>query len=233
MIRNLCLAFLFAFSGLRAAEQGQLDGSPSLFTVLAAMNATGYDADLESPVGSPLRQAIRKELAARSIPSLPDLKRFFDAHRHKDPSADLSQYISFALAVNGPPEFASRFRIVDVPPDVVPLESLSPLLVKFYQEAGIDNLWKRSQPAYEQAIARYHDPVSRALLEVNAYLRNATSGYLGRRFQVYVDLLGAPNQIHTRSYADDYYVVLTPSLEPKTSDIRHAYLHYLLDPPSV
>ncbi|MEO7651585.1 MAG: tetratricopeptide repeat protein, partial [Bryobacteraceae bacterium] len=27
--------------------------------------------------------------------------------------------------------------------------------------------------------------------------------------------------------------VLTPSLEPKTSDIRHAYLHYLLDPPSV
>ena len=42
-------------------------------------------------------------------------------------------------------------------------------------------------------IGHYAAPVSRAVLEVNAYMRNVTSGYLGRRFQVYVDLMG-PSQ---------------------------------------
>ena len=68
------------------------------------------------------------------------------------------------------------------------------------------------------------------MLEANAYLRNATSGFRDRRFQIYVDLLGAPNQIQTRSYKERYFVVVTPSPEPQIDQVRHAYLHYLLDP---
>jgi tetratricopeptide (TPR) repeat protein len=36
--------------------------------------------------------------------------------------------------------------------------------------------------------------------------------------------------VQTRSYKDDYFVVVTPSPEPQVDQIRHAYLHYLLDP---
>jgi tetratricopeptide (TPR) repeat protein len=79
-------------------------------------------------------------------------------------------------------------------------------------------------------IAAYHGGVTQALLEANGYLRNPTSGFRGRRFQIFVDLLGPPNQIQTRSYKDDYFVVVTPSPEPQIQDVRHAYLHYLLDP---
>ena len=75
--------------------------------------------------------------------------------------------------------------------------------------------------------------VAQTLLEANGYLRNPTSGFYGRRFQIYVDLLGAPNQIQSRSYKDDYFVVVTPSPEPQIEEIRHAYLHYLLDPLSL
>ncbi len=74
------------------------------------------------------------------------------------------------------------------------------------------------------------EPVANAVLQANAYLRNATSGYLGRHFQIYVDLFGPPNQVQTRSYVDDYFVVVTPSAELPVEAIRHAYLHYLLDP---
>src|ERR1700736_2349236 len=76
----------------------------------------------------------------------------------------------------------------------------------------------------------YHGPLTAPIFHANAYLRNPTSGFPGRRFQIYVDLLGAPNQIQTRSYKDDYFVVVTPSPEPQIDDIRHAWLHYLLDP---
>jgi tetratricopeptide (TPR) repeat protein len=215
----------------RAAEQAQLDASPSLFTVMAAINAAGYDAGLNSAANNPLREQMRRRLGGSEIPALAEIRQFVAAHHQKDPTAELSQYVSFALSVKGPPDFAWKFaRSIDIPPDVVPIKELQPLIERFYHEANIAELWKEAQPAFEQAIARYHEPVSQAVLEVNSYLRNPTAGYLGRRFQIYVDLLGAPNQVQTRSYADDYYVVVTPSLELRVNDIRHAYLHYLLDP---
>ena len=39
--------------------EGQLDGSEALFTVLAAINAAGYDADLDSNANSPVRKQVR------------------------------------------------------------------------------------------------------------------------------------------------------------------------------
>ena len=95
-----------------------MDASETLFAVLAAINAGGYDADLASPANHPLRAMIRKEIAARKLPVMLDLRYFLQKHRKADPTSDLSQYVSFALAVKGPPEFASKFRTVDRPPDV-------------------------------------------------------------------------------------------------------------------
>ena len=212
------------------AQEGQLDASPGLFTVMAAINAVGYAADLSSPNNHPLRDAIRAELAKRNIPSLPAIKAFFDQHRKNKDTDELSQYISFALTAGGPPDFAIQLRNVDIPPDAAPLQGLSPLLAAFYKEANIEDLWKRSQPAIDQYIERYHGPVSDAVLQVNAYLRQQTSGARGRRFQIYIELLAAPNQIQTRSYGYEYTIVITPSPELRTFDVRHAYLHYLLDP---
>ncbi len=208
----------------------QLDANEVLFTVLAAINAAGYDAEIDSVSNSPERKAVREYLASQNLECLSELKRFVRDHKQKDPSAELSQYISYALAINGPPLFEPRFLNNLMPPDAVQLEGLTPLLVAFYREAHIQDLWKRVQPAFDGVIEEYHDPVSRAVLLANAYARNPTSGFLGHHFQIYIDLLGAPNQVQTRSYADDSFVVVTPSKELRIQDIRHAYLHYLIDP---
>jgi tetratricopeptide (TPR) repeat protein len=56
---------------------------------------------------------------------------------------------------------------------------------------------------------------------------------MGRHFQVYIDLLGPASQVPSRSYADEYYIVVPPAQNPQVDEIRHAYLHYLLDPLSV
>jgi tetratricopeptide (TPR) repeat protein len=212
------------------AERGQLDFSPSLFTVLAAIDAAGYDADAASPNAHPLREQVRQAVEASHAPVLADLKKFFADHHQSDSTAEVGQYISFALSIGDPPDFKFRYRDAELPPDIRKMEGFTPLLVRFYREANIGDLWNRVQPVFEETLERYHDQVSRAVLEVNAYLRNVTAGYLGRRFQIYLDLLGAPNQVQTRSYGDDYFVVVTPSAEPRIQDIRHAYLHYLLDP---
>jgi tetratricopeptide (TPR) repeat protein len=213
-----------------AADAGSIDANQSLFTVMAAINLAGYKADLSSPNNHPLRDAIQKELAKREIPSLPAIKDFWDRHRKRTDSQELSQYISFALACAGPPNFAFTLRDVDIPPDAAAMREFSGLMATFYKEADIPDLWKRSQPAIEQYIARYHEPVTNSVLQVNGYLRQMTSGFKGRTFRIVIELQAAPNQIQTRSYSDDYAIVVTPSPEPRTFDIRHGYLHYLLDP---
>lgn len=212
------------------APQGQLDASPSLFAVLAAINAAGYDAEIDSPTNSPVRGQIRQILAAKNLPSVKRIKSLFEARRKWDWNAELSQYISYALSLDGPPAFKPRFASHQMPPDAVALESMGPLLAEFWKEAGLDALWRAAQPAYEKAIEMYHAPVSQAILDANMYLRNPTSGSSGRRFQIFVELLAAPNQVHVRSFGDDYFVVVTPSVRPRTADIRRSYLHYLLDP---
>jgi tetratricopeptide (TPR) repeat protein len=212
------------------ADTGQLDASPSLFTIMAAINAAGYKAEWSSPNNHPIRAAIQAELAKRNIPSLGPLKEFFESHRKRTDAQELSQYISFALSCTGPPSFEFAIRDVEIPPDAIGLRDLSRLLATFYKEADIADLWKRSQPAIEQYIARYHEPVTNAVLQVNGYMRQMTSGFKNRRFQIDIELQAAPNQIQTRSYSDNYTIVVTPSPDVRVFDIRHAYLHYLLDP---
>jgi predicted negative regulator of RcsB-dependent stress response len=231
LTRLFLLGVLAAYTcTVRAEDATQLDGNLTLFSVMAALNAAGFDADAGSPANHPLRVAVRDHLQAKKLPSVSRIRNFIESHKKKDPAADLAQYVSFALISGEPPAFTPRFTGTEVPPDVEALEGFHPLMVTFHQEAGIDELWRKVQPEMEKALSKYHEPVSRSLLEVNAYLRNATSGYMGRRFLVYVDLLAPPNQVQTRSYQDDYFIVLTSSAEPRVADIRHAYLHYLLDP---
>jgi tetratricopeptide (TPR) repeat protein len=213
-----------------AAEPGQLDASPTLFTVMAAINAAGYDAELASPHNHPLRNNIRQAIAAKNPECLEDLRKFYRLHQQKNDTATLSQYISYALAVDGTSDFSFKGRGVDMPPDAQEVAGIGPLLERFSREADMPDLWKRSQKAIEQYVEFYHTPVSRAILQANGYMRQMTSGFQGSRFQIYVDLLAAPNQVQTRSYARNYFVVVTPSAELRVDDIRHAYLYYLLDP---
>jgi tetratricopeptide (TPR) repeat protein len=215
------------------AELGQLDASPTLFTVMAALSVAGYSADLGSPNNHPLRDQVRSELLRRNLPCQQALQDFFEAHRKRgrgSDTAELAQYVSFALSVKGPPDFSFPQRDVEIPPDAVPLKGFSSLLARFYKEANIPELWRRSQPAIDQYIARYHDPVSQAVLQVTTYLRQIGNGFNAARFQIFIELLAAPNQIQTRSYGTNYFIVVSPSPEPRTFDIRHGYLHFLLDP---
>ncbi len=232
MYRLALAAFLAFVVSIHAAtpELGQLDASPTLFTVMAAINAAGYDADLASGNNHPLRNAIRAELAKRQIPSLSAIKDFVAKHRRRSDTLELSQYISFALTAGPPPDFAFKVRDMEIPPDVSAMMEFPALLAAFYKEAGIEDLWKRSQRSIDQYCDRYHGPLSEAVLQVNSLLRQQTSGVRGSHFQVLIELQAAPNQIQTRSYGNEYTVVISPSPEPRVFDVRHAYLHYSLEP---
>src|SRR5207253_4667988 len=48
---------------------------------------------------------------------------------------------------------------------------------------------------------------------------------------VYLEAMGAPSQTNARVYGTDYFVVISPiGSSLKMEQIRHTYLHYVLDP---
>jgi hypothetical protein len=213
-----------------------LDTNESLFAILAAINQCGYDAGLN--VSSPLRAQIRAEVAKAAAASdaakdvTTSLCQYFNEHAQADSSHTLSQYVSLAIFVGPPPEFTLKVKDADLPPDATAVSGVLNILPKFYDEAGLGAIWQRHKEAYEGLTNRYHQPLSKMLFDTEIYLKLPSSGYLGHGFTVYLDPLGDPAQTNARNYGSDYYVVISPGdgSTLKMEQIRHTYLHYLLDP---
>ena len=208
----------------------QLDSNETLFYVLAAINAAGYDDQADSATNSPLRSMVRDYLAGQNLASLAALRRYVRDHKPRNPEAELGQYISFALWSKGAPDFTPAKPDLPQPLDADGLYDFPPVLAAFYQEAKLGILWRDAQPEYQRALQQLHEPVVFAVQQVNAYLRSVSTGNRRGRFQILADLMGAPNQVQFRNYIDDYFVVVTPAVEQPIADIRHAYLRYMLDP---
>jgi hypothetical protein len=208
-----------------------LEPSEQIFCVLAALNAAGYDAGVGVNTGDHTREEVRAYLARRDAAVVPQLEKFYSEHRIAgDPGANLGQYISLGLLLGPPPDFHLTVAQTDLPPDAKGVVGLIPLLTTFYNQASLLDLWATLQARYEAAVERYTDDVRKRFVETDAYFRFPAGTYLGRTYTIYLDLLGAPEQVQARIYGMNYYLVVTPSKEPKLYEIRHQYLHFLLDP---
>ena len=213
-----------------------LETSETLFTVLTAINTCGYDQELD--VSDPLRSQIRSEVAKAvqqtegGADVVAPLCAFFREHQALEASRDLATYVSLALYLQEPPAFTPRAKQTDLPPDAAGVSGVVPLLSAFYTKVGLHAIWERHRERYNELTEIYHDPLSKMTFDTEIYLRMPSAGYLGRQFTVYLDAMGAPGQTNARNYASDYYVVISPSSGTaiKMQQIRHTYLHYLLDP---
>lgn len=208
-----------------------INSNEQLFCVMAALNVAGYDSGLFVNTGDDARQSVRDVLARKNIPVRAELARFYEAHRVQ--GNNLSQYISLALILGPPPEFSFTFSPQDLPLDASGLKGFVPLLRTFYREADLESLYTRLQPTYAAAIEKYSPTVRRQIALVDGYLRSPSGTYLGRYYRIYLCLMGAPGQVQGRIYRDNYYLVITPSAQPRFNDIRYQYLHFLLDPLAV
>jgi tetratricopeptide (TPR) repeat protein len=227
----VCLA---SFSLAENKPNVSLDTSETLFTVLTAINTCGYDQELNT--SDPLRSQIRMEVG-KAIQNTPDAQDaltpmcdFYREHQPPDSTRDLAQYVSLALYLEDPPAFTPKAKTADLPPEAVTVAAFVPLMKSFYDKVGLHAVWEKNRSRYAELAEAYHQPLSKMTFDTEIYLKLPSSGYLGRQFEVYLDAMGAPGQVNARNYASDYYVVISPSSSLKMAQIRHTYLHYLLDP---
>jgi tetratricopeptide (TPR) repeat protein len=165
-------------------------------------------------------------------PAVEALRKYYQEHALADAGATFSRFVSFALAAGPPPKFAFELRREDLPPDALALEGFNEVLANFYRDAKLDELWQHYQPDYERGVEFYTGPLSEVAFKVTSYLREIVKSNSPRTFSLYVEPL-AGRKTNFRNYGDHYELVVSPSPDPPIDDIRHAFLHFLLDPMAI
>jgi hypothetical protein len=144
---------------------------------------------------------------------------------------DIAQYISLALYLTPPPELETSAELTEMPPDSTQVVEIVPLLKDFVAAVDLHGIWLAVHPIYDREADRLHDPLSNMIVSTNLYLKLPASTYEGRRFVVVIEPLLSPRTVNARVYGTDYVVVVSPvDGQIRMGDVRHTYLHYVIEP---
>jgi len=215
----------------RTAPQSPItvDGSEAMFTTICALLAAGFESNVSSDNWTTFRAQMRERLRQQQGPAVEAMREFYRQHELRDPGATLSRYLWFGLVSGPAPGFQAVLRRDELPPEVIALEGFSEILSNYYQEQKIGQLWRQVQPIYNREVERLHDPVSQIVFVAAGYLREILDPSAPRSFSIVVEpLVGRITNV--RNFGDHYALVLSGGDEIPTDVVRHAFLHFLLDP---
>src|SRR5712692_7159307 len=205
-----------------------VESSPQLFAVLCALQTAGYESDINPATINRVRAALRPELLAKKGAAVDQLREFYKDHELAGGDATLSRYVSFALVVGPAPNFDFTVAHDQLPPDVLALEGFNEVLAAYYREAEIERLWARVQPEYAREARRLERGVAEDAFVSAGYLREMLKPNPGHAMTVYVEpMVGA--RTNFRNYGGRYALVLDPAREIALEEVRHSFLHFMLD----
>jgi len=212
-----------------------LVSSEPVFVMAAALNACGYDEGLDE--SAPVRKRVRDEMNLALAKSEDARNKrdkvclYIAQHRMTGSERDISQYISLALYLTPPPALEISEDLADMPPDSTQVVEIVPLLKDFVAAADLHGIWLTVHHTYDDEADRLHDQLSKMIVSTNLYLKMPASTYEGRRFVVVMEPLFSPHMVNARIYGTDYVVVVSPvDGKIRMTDVRHTYLHYLIEP---
>jgi tetratricopeptide (TPR) repeat protein len=212
-----------------------LQTSEALFDIAVGLNACGYDNGLTQ--SDPIRQHIREQVDRASQQSVDArdarfrLCEFINRHRLAETGRDLAQYVSLALYITPPSELAPSAEMADMPPDSTQVIDVLPLLRDFAKAIQLHAIWVENHAAYDEEIARLHDPLTKMIQDTSIYLKMPVSSYEDRRFLVVLEPMLSPAETNARVYGTNYVVVASPvngTIHMK--EVRHTFLHYEIEP---
>ena len=239
------------------AEYGvRLEPDQRLIVVMAALDAAGFDPTGAGKERSAFRSLVRKDNASLDPGLRERLKTFFD--RSKLPATataaqQAARYVSLAYALGPVPSLDPPARSDDLPAGVLEVLDFAPLVREYYQKSGIDERLVSYLRAYQAEGDRIRKPTGEMVRAVLSYLhtrpitttlervrvqspdnkKNAKTATTivehERRFFIVPDLLATPGVINLRIITDDYYAIVPEGTDPTSSELRRAYIQYVMD----
>jgi hypothetical protein len=228
---------------------------PRLILVMAALEVAGFDPTPAGRAPSVFRAKLRKDMANVDPDLRNRLKTFYERNKLPAPATPADQaarYVSLALALGPAPTFEAPARSEDLPAGLLEVLDFAPLVQEFYRRSGIDEQMVGYVRAYQAEGDRLRGPTTEMVRSLLTYLhtRPITSSQervevknpkkdskektytfreKNRRFLILPDLLAPRGAINFRIIGDDYYAVVPEGTDPTSSELRRAYLQYVID----
>ena len=240
-------------ASFEVSEYGvDFQADPRLIVMMAALDVAGFDPG-RAP--STFRVKLRKDLANLDPDLRGRLKTFYERNKLPAPATPADQaarYVSLALALGQAPSFDAPERSDDLPAGLLEVLDFAPLVQEFYRRSGFDEHMVEYVRAYQAEGDRLRAPTTEMVRSLLTYLHTrpitASQDRIEvknpnkkskqkmysvrqneRRFFILPDLLAAPGAINFRIIADDYYAVVPEGTNPGSSELRRAYLQYVID----
>jgi hypothetical protein len=242
-------------ASFEVSEYGvDFQADPRLIVMMAALDVAGLDVS-GGRAPSTFRVKLRKDLANLDSDLRARLKNFYERNKLPSPATPADQaarYVSLALALGQTPTLEAPERSDDLPAGLLEVLDFAPLVQEFYRRSGIDEHMVEYVRAYQAEGDRLRAPTTEMVRSVLTYLhtRPITTSTdrvevknpnkkskqkvysfrnKERRFFILPDLLAAPGAINFRVIGDDYYAVVPEGTNPSSSELRRAYLQYVID----
>ena len=242
------------------AEYGvEFQADPRLIIMMAALEAAGWDPVTTGRQPSAFRGQVRKDLATLDPDLRSRLRAFYERTKLPAPATAADQaarYISLALTLGPPPTLDAPEKSDDLPSGILEVLDFAPLVREFYRRSGIDERLVSYTRAYQAEGDRLRPNAAELIRSVLTYLhtrpittstervlvkapasgkkKNTARTYTMRdsvrRFFIVPDLLAAPGAINFRVIGDEYYAIVPEGTDPVSSELRRAYLQYVIDP---
>lgn len=228
-----------------------------LISVMAALEAAGFDPTLAGKEPSAFRLLVRKDQANLDAGLRGRMKDFFDRHQLPAPATPADQaarYVSLAYALGAPPLLDAPERSEDLPAGILDVLDFAPLVRDFFKKSGIEERLPAYLLAYQMEGDRLRQPAAEMVRAVLSYLhtrpiivtnervkikspekkKSSTTAYSirthDRKFYIVPDLLAAPGTVNFRVIADDYYAIVPEGTDPASSEMLRGYLQFVIDP---
>jgi hypothetical protein len=240
------------------AEYGvSFQPDPRLIIVMAALDAAGFDPTPPGREPSTFRALLKRDQTNLDASLRDQLTTYYQRHKLPAPATAADQaarYVSLAYALGPPPSLDAPEHFDELPAGVLDVLDFGPLVREFYKKSGIDGRLISYLRAAQAESDRLRQPAGEMVRAVLSYLRtrpilvtnervrvkspdnkkNAVTAYSvrqhERRFFIVPDLLAAPGAVNFRVIADDYYAIVPEGTDPSSSELRRAYVQFVIDP---
>jgi len=212
-----------------------------------------------SLLGEEFRDRLKSDLTELNPDLRQRISSFLISHKQRNKGKSdaeiVAPFVSMAYALTPAPELADPVVLTDLPGTLLDVLDFAPLVRDFYRRSSFSG----NLPDYKKLYLKASDTKVRSsaremVNELLSYLRTKPQLYVierittetrgarkttlqntetrerERKFTIVPELLAPAGTINFVNVKDDYYVILTPETDLVLSDVRRAFLQFVIDP---
>ena len=234
----------------------RIEPDKRVMTVLAALEAAGVDTPLTAE-GEKFRTKLKTDLLGLSPDLRQKLVVFIEQYKRRHPKATTAEliapFVSMAYSLAPAPDLTDPARATDLPGDLLDVLDFAPLVREFYRAFSLkideyvrdyQNVGNDLRPSAAEMVGELLDylhtkPQISYIEKIKTESKNAKGKKTltkietrerERRFFIVPEMLAPKGTINFVNIRDNYYAIVPPNTDLSQSEVRRAYLQFVIDP---